>query len=1691
MQEHFQHILLLNKALDDWHNDQVHQHFGFLLQNLANLHEQGYFVSNLFESLDLDDKGLLLKASFQSQEISYKEEGGLHHISKQHLAAFQIPEELQNSLDGSRNVYEIGLLLLAFTCKIDFFNKNDFNLFLDFQDNLQALNPALHPGIASLIQEMLHLNSKLSLKDLNEAVYRLKNYKLYQELSLKNDILRETELLPFLKQRLFDLSRRNRMLYFKASKKLLNLSLLSLIKDASLANEKAASFLNWNKHLQKLVSKEQSLKLEAFFEDSLNFPIHLALNKLRLEANKDIREFGFSQLKLAIVFLHWNKTENGLKEEISSPLILLPVSIIKKKGLESKFELHFEDSLAEVNPVLRYQFKELYGIQMPEKIDLEIEDPYDFYLQLSTEIKAKTTSLNLQLTHNIAKISLYEKALSYAKNLFNKEALKSTLIFKYETIENYLQTLCSPLNFKAELAPSSKNTWELDLNHLVLGNFNYKRMSLVKDFEEIEEKNIISPLFKEFFSKESPNRTKESQKTTFQELYNVLPSDPSQDESIQQANTGNSYLIQGPPGTGKSQTISNLIANLLAQDKKVLFICEKRAAIDVVFERLQEIGLSSHCSLIHDSQVDKKSFIADLKTNYETLQEQDIDIHLVEKEREKILFQIENELGGLKIFQELMLNYASAEQKDKIRHLYDEMIALRYALPPSYSLEKATIPPYQLWERHKNALKELFEAMEKQGLHEGFQSNPVSLYTQETIQAQLPLRELQERLREIQEHAFIALTAQTRLNKTPKHNLEQEFAEVQELKALSYYSDNKLLNLLDSKTQEWRNFEDEFKLLQNLKRQVEKAEAKNKNWKQKFSRQDTQSALALCQRFEGRFLGLFNGAYKKLKKTLAKSYNFEAHQIAPSYTEIFLFLKEEYDLRDEIENLHAIIAEKYPNKPLDLLRKELLDWHKNEYKSSWLWIKENSANEDLYNYLKTWIESFEKLQKAAGIIDWQFCNSLDDLQEKIILLQDNISSYSFYLPYLNQLYQADSNFIKFLKGKNWNYKELQAAFTKSRLELYLLENKNFEHLNGDTLDYHCKKLEEAISSLLKCNSILLQAKRKKKLQSILRRSSISTVGLNEEQKEEKAKWNEARRILENEFNKSMRYKSIRELASLESGNLVRELKPVWLMSPLSVSDTLPINSKFFDVVIYDEASQINLEDGVLPLFRAKQCIVVGDKMQMPPNKLFQKQQEDIDEFEDEYDFLASESLLDQGARTLNSFMLNWHYRSKHESLINFSNAAFYENKLVSIPDRLDRSKLRTDISSKGSFEAAYHYTEILKRPISYHYIENGIYEKRSNLEEAAYVAELVKHLLLSQNQYSIGVVAFSQEQQNAIELALEKLTFFDKSFEDIEEEAAKKDPNYQEVFVKNLENVQGNERDIIIISTAYGYNNEGKMRMNFGPINRKGGEKRLNVLFTRAKQRMVVVSSIKENDIKNTYNEGSNYLKKYLNYAESISLGKTDKAEKILQSLQEKNLASNIATSNFLEELNKEVLLLGYTSQINLGLSSFKCQLAIKKNKHQEYYDLALLIDDEAHYEEGNLYQNYLLKPQILKQFSWKVMSINSKDWYERKDQVLRRIKEALETDVDANVETMNKALLLDRFIKKNEEINFIRLEKQDDEQMLFWEIGLQENDLIIRYGKKDSEGQRLIKSYSSMGEAINTRRKLMDQKIKSGYQRV
>jgi predicted DNA-binding WGR domain protein len=596
----------------------------------------------------------------------------------------------------------------------------------------------------------------------------------------------------------------------------------------------------------------------------------------------------------------------------------------------------------------------------------------------------------------------------------------------------------------------------------------------------------------------------------------------------------------------------------------------------------------------------------------------------------------------------------------------------------------------------------------------------------------------------------------------------------------------------------------------------------------------------------------------------------------------------------------------------------------------------------------------------------------------------------------------------------------------------------------------------------------------------------------------------------------MRYKSIRDLAAGDTGQVIQDLKPIWLMSPLSVSDTLPLDPDLFDVVIFDEASQIPLEEAIPAIYRSHQAIVVGDEMQLPPTTFFASSRgEDesvvVEEAGERIEIdLDSDSFLTQSAQNLPSTLLAWHYRSRYEALISFSNEAFYSGNLYTIPDRARPPAGRPELIVNATEQAAANIDHLLARSISFHFMENGVYEDRRNPNEAAYIATLVRGLLQRDTTHSIGIVAFSEAQQSELESALERLAETDSDFAARLEAAYAREENdvFCGLFIKNLENVQGDERDIIIMSVCYGYDANSRMLMNFGPINQSGGEKRLNVIFSRAKHHMAIVSSIRHSDITNDYNDGANSLKNFLHYAEAVSKGDETQARRILENLNplsRKALAPAIGSDAVVEKLAAALRERGYVADTNVGQSKFRCDIAVRATS-EPLYQLGILVDTNAHYANQDLLDRYFLQPSVLRAFGWRFTFVLTKDWYHQPDEVLNRLEKLLRGEqIQETAEPEEVEVQPEQKIEKKETppvsatvpplpkaetkpTSVRRFEFVGGGSNKFWVVTQTGASISVRFGRIGTAGLEQAKTFADETAARREIERLIAEKLKKGY---
>lgn len=445
--------------------------------------------------------------------------------------------------------------------------------------------------------------------------------------------------------------------------------------------------------------------------------------------------------------------------------------------------------------------------------------------------------------------------------------------------------------------------------------------------------------------------------------------------------------------------------------------------------------------------------------------------------------------------------------------------------------------------------------------------------------------------------------------------------------------------------------------------------------------------------------------------------------------------------------------------------------------------------------------------------------------------------------------------------------------------------------------------------------------------------------------------------------------------------------PIWIMTPESVSDVLPLRKNMFDLVIFDEASQLYLWAALPSIYRATKIAVAGDDKQLKPENLFNtKLDDEVDSLEeDDVNLYCSEkSLLDQAKETFNSIQLQFHYRARFSELIQFSNYAFYNNTLNVAPN-------------------LYKDCE----PIIYRYLPNGILDRHVNLDEAREVVNIILSEIKSSldEPKTFGVITMNIYQRNGVrqvfEEMLTKIGGRDAKPEDkraFEVITKLNNSPDTEIFIKSIADVQGDERDIIVFSLGYGYNSSGKMQINLGQLNTLGGENRLNVAISRAKQKEYIVTSILPGDIGDTSrftNDGGKLFKQFLQYAKAVSDGNIKTANSIIQATESVGVNDTCSESKLQESIKTELEHRGFEIHTNVGTGDFIVNLAIF-NRQLGRYIGCIEYDGEAYRKSSNTYARDVMRERFLISRGWRVIRVTSRDWWNGLDQEADRIQREL-----------------------------------------------------------------------------------------------
>ncbi|HWY78586.1 MAG TPA: DUF4011 domain-containing protein, partial [Verrucomicrobiae bacterium] len=870
-----------------------------------------------------------------------------------YLPGYVCWEQAVGHHDQLTDIYSLGMILASLACGLDLTDPGDLEIFADSRENLFAVNSRLHPVVVSVIVQMTELNRHKRAQDLPQLIDRLKRYREQpSELDLsrikgfkESNLGGKRRLIQsHLRDRLFEISRRNRLIYFKPTLQTLNLTIASVPLVLDYRNIKLEQLFVWHKELAATIIEGAPMSLGSYlrFEDAPYIPS--VLDKIISEARRDRAEYGFAQLRLVLCFLRWHNLKEAPGERILSPLLLLPVELKKKKGVRDNYVLDPTSSEAEVNPSLRHHLKELYNLSLPEFVDLRETSMDQFYEALQAQIRASEPAVTLNKIDRPQIELIHERARQRTDQYRRRMQLKlrrarnaAPIDYSYDRenlrprgLQIFLEKVRptpAPLRHVAGAPPvprlphilpassvfpdrvppdgavheterksfalrdgegQNPYSWDFDLCSLTLGNFHYRKMTLVRDYSNLIETDMASGAFDTVFSL-TPKTPEESAPPPLElpDQHLIISCDAAQASAIARARTGRSYIIQGPPGTGKSQTITNLIADYVARGKRVLFVCEKRAAIDIVFHRLRQQGLDELCCLIHDSQTDKKEFIFNLKQTYEKFLAPMETGEDAEKERASSLEAMEQDLAGLQRFSTAMRE-THPNTGIPLRSLLHRLVELSCRNAPLTPELEEQLPDYPLWMAHGEVVDRLGLALRDLGEEPCFAKHPARWLGTGILNAERPLETLGTLLDKA-EDLLDAVESALELSGLPPE-LWDTIEEIQTILEFAVQitplAERGLLGLLSGATPASDTFAKQVAELDERGRGYWQAHEKTVNWKEPLSPDDTQNALTCARAFEKSFFRFLQPAFWQLRKTLRARYDFSKHAVAPSWVKI-------------------------------------------------------------------------------------------------------------------------------------------------------------------------------------------------------------------------------------------------------------------------------------------------------------------------------------------------------------------------------------------------------------------------------------------------------------------------------------------------------------------------------------------------------------------------------------------------------------------------------------------------------------------------------------------------------------------------------------------------------------------------------------------------------------------------------------
>ncbi|MVM29446.1 DUF4011 domain-containing protein [Spirosoma sp. HMF4905] len=1234
------------------------------------------------------------------------------------------------------------------------------------------------------------------------------------------------------------------------------------------------------------------------------------------------------------LYVGWPFVKGKFLDEtvVHGPLLFFPVQI-EQQGKFWKLTRRGDD-LAFLNPTLALAYGQFNQVKLPDEIvektmdDLD-RDPTVFRTQLYEWLKTTPLEINFNTDLFTDKLQFFNKQT--AKDLAQLERTGELKLYPEAVLGIFPQagSFLVP-DYDALLARSE----EQGAMGEKAGDEEFS------DEQDASDSEVLVPSF--LFP--APSSLSPASFLPEKSIHTPLPMDASQEDAVRAIKAGQSLVVQGPPGTGKSQLIANLMADAAASGKRVLLVCQKRAALDVVQERLRQVGMAPFLALIHDFQDDRRALytqIANQINQVEAYRRQNNSLNavLLERDFDSESRRIDETIAELNAFKRALFDTSESGVSAKELYLTCDPITPAIALNdiyPQFHLSNVDnfvrrLTDYAAYQQrlgtnHLWAERVSFASFANADLGKADQTigqwAALRDKTNEQTTDLLGRPLLLPQLLEWQAHDW-ELTALLSLLDAP--DASELWAVVNQLRQTPYHpafttDETKFEQIAHAWDESLEAPGPEMSLptteLRSFRTLLADALTARSSWVSWNWWQLTNSGKGQLQTvITTNLLTLAEVDLQTLATKVDKRIRLEATRYEANTLLTGLLLTELPNSLRILRRAQHITERIKAIQPLQQLPEACWQAHER------------------------FIDTVKTLLSLAAIVEQQRVNAevyltLNQINQ---IWEDNVYASNLRKTLRNDFdLMVESDRLKDCFSES----EQTVVSRLKQLEPARWVSDFQTSLRRVWLDH----IENQYPELRSVSSLKMSQWEQTLQESVLRKQTLSRDILLVKLREQTY-----RNLLLNRLNNVVTYRDLLHQTTkkrnvwpvrklMESfADEVFKVVPCWLASPESVSAMFPLTEGLFDLVIFDEASQCFAENGVPAIVRGKQVIVTGDNQQLRPSDLYRTRLDESDTDEEIAASLEVESLLELAAQQLPQVSLTEHYRSRSLDLITFSNEHFYQSKLSLLP----------------------HFEEINRHEPAIRYLNvKGMWQQNTNPIEAAAVLELLDRLVTELPGRSVGIVTFNFPQQQLIQDMLESRA----EAGSLSGDDAHKLP--ADLFVKNIENVQGDERDIIIFSIGYAPDERGRLSMQFGSLNTRGGGNRLNVAVTRARERVYVVTSLwpEQLTIAGSANEGPKLLKAYLSYALTVA---QENFQPVLPSLQ--TLPSNV--------LLKDRLAIQHPDwQPELPFAD----LTVKSG---ETYESLVLTDDEAYYQQTSK-QAHAYLPIALQVRKWPFQRVWSREFW-------------------------------------------------------------------------------------------------------------